>query len=43
MLIRGLDLDQAIAEVRAHPIQRPLMVRRRWWNRYFARLAGAID
>jgi hypothetical protein len=41
--VRGMHVEQAIAFVAAHPIQRPLMVRRRWWNRYFAGLAGAND
>ncbi len=41
--VRGLGLAEAIAFVAANPIRRPLMVRRRWWNRYFAGLAGAND
>ena len=39
-LVRGMGVDQAVAHVRAHPIQRPLIVRRRWYNRLFAPLAG---
>jgi hypothetical protein len=42
MLVQGLDPDQAIAFVAANPIRRPLMVRRRWWNQYFAKMAGAV-
>jgi hypothetical protein len=41
--VRGLGVDDAIAFVAEHPIRRPLMVRRRWWNRYFTGLAGADD
>jgi hypothetical protein len=41
--VRGLGLEEAIALVAAQPIRRPLMVRRRWWNRYFSGLAGAND
>ncbi len=41
--VRGLNVEEAIAFVAEHPIRRPLMVRRRWWNRYFAGLAGAND
>ena len=41
--VRGLGVEDAIALVAAHPIRRPLMVRRRWWNRYFTGLAGAND
>ena len=37
---RGLSVSEAVAFVRDHPIVRPLMVRRRWWNRYFTNLAG---
>jgi hypothetical protein len=42
MLVQGLTVDQAVSFVATHPITRPLMVRRRWWNQYFARMAGAI-
>lgn len=35
-----LDVDAAIAYVREHPILLPLMVRKRWWNKYFRPLAG---
>lgn len=40
ILYRGLDVEAAIAYVRAHPIIRPLVVRRRWWNRLFRPFAG---
>ncbi len=38
--VRGLDVDGAIAYLRSHPIDRPVQVRKRWWNRYFVTLAG---
>jgi hypothetical protein len=41
--VRGLGVEDAIAFVAAHPISRPLQVRRRWWNQYFSGLAGADD
>jgi hypothetical protein len=37
---RGLSVPDAVAFVRANPILRPLVVRRRWWNRFFAPLSG---
>jgi len=37
---RGMDVDTAVAYVRANPILRPLAVRKRWWNRLFRPLAG---
>ena len=40
ILVESLDLAGAIALVRANPIRRPLHVRRRWWNRWFASLSG---
>lgn len=43
MRVRSLGVDEAIAFVAAQPIRRPLMVRRRWWSRYFAGLASAND
>jgi hypothetical protein len=39
--VRGFDVDGAIDHVRAHPINRPVQVRKKWWNRYFRKLAGA--
>ena len=39
-LVRGMGVDEAVAFVRAQPIRRRLSVRRRWYNRVFARLAG---
>ncbi len=39
--VRGLDVDGAIEYVRTHPINRPVQVRKKWWNRYFVKLAGA--
>lgn len=39
-LVRGMGVEEATAFVRAHPIQRPLSVRRRWYHRLFAPLAG---
>lgn len=40
ILIDRLDLPAAVALVRAHPIRRPLLVRRRWWNRWFIPFSG---
>ena len=40
ILTRRLDVDAAVALVRAEPILLPLVVRRRWWSRLLIRLAG---
>ena len=40
ILTRRLDVDAAIALVRAEPIRLPLVVRRRWWSQLLLRLAG---
>jgi hypothetical protein len=37
---RGMDVAAAVEYVRAHPILLPLMVRKRWWNRFFKPFAG---
>jgi len=42
ILVRGLPVEAAIDFVRAHPIVRPLIVRRRWYHRLFAPLAGRV-
>lgn len=39
-LVRGMGVDEAVAFARANPIRRPLSVRRRWYHRLFAPLAG---
>lgn len=39
----GWSVPEAVAFIRDHPIQRPLVVRRRWWNRFFVGLAGRDD
>jgi hypothetical protein len=41
MGVRGLSVDDAAEAVRSDPINRPVSVRKRWWNRYFKTLAGA--
>lgn len=41
VLVRGLDPVEAAGLVHSRPIDRPLHVRRRWWNQLFAPLAGA--
>ena len=38
--VRGLDVDGAVEYVRANPINRPVQIRKRWYNKYFVRLAG---
>ncbi len=40
---RGLTVPEAVDFVRANPIRRPLVVRRRWWNRFFVPLSGLDD
>ena len=40
ILIRAMDVDEAIAYVREHPIRRRLRVKPRWWQPHFLRLAG---
>lgn len=40
VLIQDLRPAEAIELVRANPIDRPALVRRRWWNRYFKPLSG---
>ncbi len=40
ILTRRLDVETAIALVRAEPILLPLVVRRRWWSKLLIRLAG---
>jgi hypothetical protein len=40
ILIQQRSVEQAVALIRDHPINRPVSVRRRWWNRYFLPLAG---
>lgn len=40
ILVEGRDLAGAIALVRAEPIRRPLLVRRRWWNKAFVAVSG---
>lgn len=37
---QNMSIPEAVAFVRAHPIHRPLVVRRRWWNRFFIGLSG---
>jgi len=40
ILVEGRDLTAAVELVRANPIRRPLLVRRRWWNRWFVPISG---
>jgi hypothetical protein len=40
ILYRRLPVESAVAHCKANPIVRPLIVRRRWWNRLFLGLAG---
>jgi hypothetical protein len=40
ILIDRLDVDSAIAYVRANPILLPLVVRKRWWSKLLLRAAG---
>jgi hypothetical protein len=40
-LVRGLTPAEAVELVRSKPIERPLHIRRRWWNQLFTGLAGA--
>lgn len=40
ILIDRLDVDAAVAYVRANPILLPLVVRKRWWTKLLLRAAG---
>ncbi|MDP3073199.1 MAG: hypothetical protein Q8N18_23095 [Opitutaceae bacterium] len=40
ILTLGLDVDSAVSMVRREPILLPLVVRKRWWSKLLARVAG---